>query len=146
LGEPAARPEAQTTISAQITDKGEKKPMTAQDTGGPIVVEKKSKKKKKYSRGILRSLQELEKGMSRSAKKVAKAVKEGIEKYEDARDESAESKKDGAFRDMLRNQSKALRHALPIAAEAPADFLDAISDMKVVRDVTDKDDDDDDED
>ncbi|MDB6038988.1 MAG: hypothetical protein JWM99_2829 [Verrucomicrobiales bacterium] len=107
-------------------------------TTTPIVVIEKKKKKRKYSRGPLRALQELEKGLSSSARKLADAVQKGIEEYEDARDKSSTNKKDGALRDMLRNQSKALRIALPIAAEAPSDLLDSIADMKVVRDVTEK--------
>jgi len=110
----------------------------------PILIEKK-KRKKKYSRGFLRSIQEFEGGMSKSARKVIKAVRDGMEAYEDSRDESASAKKDGAIRDLLKNQSKALRVALPIAAEAPADFLDAIADMKVVRDLMDRDEDEDDD-
>jgi hypothetical protein len=103
----------------------------------PIVIElekkKKKKGKKKYSGGLSRSVQELESGATKSARRVAKAVREALNVYEDARDDSAEKKKDGALRDMLRNQSKALREGLPIAAQAPSDFLDAVADMKVVK-------------
>jgi hypothetical protein len=101
----------------------------------PIVVETKKRKKKRYSNTGVRSLQELESGISKSARKVAKAVQEGLETYIEERDDSASAKKDGAFRDLLRNQSKALRKALPLAAEAPADLLDSIADMKVVKDI-----------
>lgn len=110
----------------------------------PIVIERK-KKKRKYSRGPLRSLQELEQGLTSGARKLVKAVQKGLDEYEEARDESAGSKKDGALRDLLRNHSRALRVALPIAAEAPSDFLDTVANMKAVRDVTDKNDDDDDD-
>lgn len=106
---------------------------SATETQAPIVVETSKKKKKKYSNGLTRSFQELESGVTKSARRISKAVREGIEAYEEARDQSAEEKKDGALRDILRNQSKALRKALPLAAEAPADMLDAIADMKAVR-------------
>lgn len=114
----------------------------------PIVIETKSRKKKKYSKGPARSFQELEAGLTKSARKIAKAVREGLDKYSEARDESSRDKRDGALRDILKNQSKALRTALPLAAEAPADLLDSIADMKVVRDIldTDKKDDDCDDD
>ncbi len=131
----------------ESSDKGAAQETTVviEERRGPIVVEKK-KRKKKYSRGLLRSFQEFESGMTKSARKIVKAVREGLDAYEDARDASAEKKKDGAIKDLLRNQSKALRTALPIAAEAPADLLETIADMKIVRDITDRDDDDDDDD
>ena len=111
----------------------------------PIVIETKKSKKKKYSKGPARSFQELEAGLTKSARKIAKAVREGLDKYAEERDQSAEDKRDGALRDILKNQSKALRKGLPLAAEAPADLLDSIANMKVVRDIldTDKNDDDD---
>jgi hypothetical protein len=104
---------------------------TVIEAPAPVVVE--PNKKKKYSSGPSRAFQELESGLTKSARKVAKAVREGLDTYEEGRDRSAEEKKDGALRDMLRNQSKALRRGLPIAAEAPADFLDAVADMRLVR-------------
>ena len=99
----------------------------------PIVV--KPKKKKKYSRN-LRTIQELEKGWTDSARRVAKAVKEGFDTYTDDRDKSAKKRRDGAMRDLLRNQSKAVRKTLSIAAEVPADIMDTIADLKVVRRLT----------
>lgn len=101
-------------------------------TPTPVVVEKK-KDKKRYSSSGTRSFQELESGLSKSARKIAKAVNEGLETYLDERKSSSFAKKDGAFRDILYNQSKALRKALPIAAEAPADLLESIADMKSVK-------------
>jgi hypothetical protein len=93
----------------------------------------KKKKKKKYSTGLSRVVQELESGMNKGARKVAKAVRKGLGEYKDRRDDSAGKKKDGALRDLLRNQSKALRKGLPIAAKAPAEILDAVADLKPVR-------------
>src|SRR5688572_24156829 len=84
----------------------------------PIVIETKKRKKKKYSKGPSRAFQELEAGLTKSARKIAKAVREGLDKYSEERDESARNKRDGALRDILKNQSKALRTALPLAAEA----------------------------
>jgi hypothetical protein len=103
------------------------------------------KHKKKFSNAALRSVQEIDEGLNKTALKITKAVQQGLETYAEARKESSE-KKDGAFHDVIENHSKALRKALPIAAEAPADLLDAIADMKVVRDIfhkKEKDDDDD---
>ena len=91
------------------------------------------KKKKKYSNSTARSLQELEAGLTKTSRKIAKAVREGLDEYAERSEESANKEKDGVLRDHLRNQSKALRKALPIAAEAPADILDTVADMKVVR-------------
>ena len=99
----------------------------------PLVV--KPKKKKKYSRN-LRTFQELEVGLTDSARRVAKAFKEGFDTYIDERDKSSKKKKDGAVRDLLRNQSKALRKGLSIAAEAPADLMDAVADLKMIRRLT----------
>lgn len=108
-----------------------------EEVPAPIVIDLRKKKKKdgktRYSNRVTRSVAELESGMTRSARRVVKAVHEALNRYEDERDASAERKRDGGLRDMLRNQSKALREGLPIAAEAPSDFLDAVADMKVVR-------------
>lgn len=106
----------------------------ASESGAPIVLEvKKDKKKKKYSNDILRAAQELESGLTKSSRKVAKAVREALDEYDSRREESSEKEEDGALHDLLRNSSKALRKGLPIAAEAPADFLDSVADMKAVR-------------
>lgn len=98
----------------------------------PVLVEQK-KGKRKYSNLGSRSFQEAEEGLSKSARKIAKAVQEGLDVYLEERKSSAGSRKDGAIRDILHNQSKALRKALPIAAEAPADLLETFADMKLVR-------------
>lgn len=99
----------------------------------PVVVHTK-KHKKKYSNSANRALQELDEGLTKTAQRITKAVQEGLDTYSSARKTSSE-RKDGAFHDLLENHSKALRKALPIAAEAPADLLDSIADMKVVRDI-----------
>jgi len=118
---------------------------TEHATTTPVVVHVK-KHKKKYSNTATRSLQELDEGLTKTAQKIAKAVQEGLDSYDHHRKESSE-KKDGALHFVIENHSKALRKALPIAAEAPSDLLDAIADMKVVRDIFHrKADDDDDED
>ncbi len=91
------------------------------------------KKKKKYSNIVLRTVQELDTGLMKGARKVAEAVTLGLDEYELRRADSAAKKQDGGLRDMLRNQSKALRKSLPVAAEAPSDFLDAVADLKLVR-------------
>jgi hypothetical protein len=106
---------------------------TVSEPSAPLIV--KPKKKKKYSRH-LRTVQELEKGGMDSARRVAKAVKEGFDTYIDERDKSAKKSKDGALRDLLRNQSKAVRKTLSIAAEVPADIMDTIADLKAVRRLT----------
>jgi uncharacterized protein YdaT len=105
------------------------------------------KHKKKHSNTALRSIHELDTGWNKAALKIAKGVQEGLETYVHASKASSE-KKDSTLHEVIENHSKALRKALPIVAEAPADLLDSIADMKVVRDIfhkKDKDDDDDDE-
>ncbi len=103
------------------------------EAAAPVVVETKKKKKKKYSNPLLRAVQEYEGALTKSTRKVTKAVREALDEYDARRDESRDKKKDGAVRDFVRNQSKALRKGLPVLAEAPADFLDAVADMKAVR-------------
>jgi hypothetical protein len=123
-----AKHSASVEVSAETTTSSSGNP------SGPIVLElKKKKKKKAFSSSFMRSAQELEGGLTKSSRKVARAVRDALDEYEARRDESADEKKDGAFRDMLHNTSKALRKGLPIAAEAPSDFLDAVADMKAVR-------------
>ena len=103
------------------------------DKSAPVIL--KPKKKKKYSRNR-RTIQELEVGLTDSARRLSKAVKDGLDTYIDERDKSARKKRDGAIRDLLRNQSKAMRKGLTVAAEAPADFMDAVANLKVVRRLT----------
>src|SRR5579872_2707753 len=95
--------------------------------------QEEGQKEKKFSNDFTRAAQELEGGLTKSSRKVAKAVREALDEYESRRDESAEKEEDGVLRDWLRNGSKALRKGLPIAAEAPSDFLDTVADMKAVR-------------
>jgi uncharacterized protein YdaT len=105
------------------------------------------KHKKKHSNTALRSIQELDTGWNKAALKIVKGVQEGLETYVHSSKVTSE-KKASTFHEVIENHSKALRKALPIVAEAPADLLDSIADMKVVRDIfpkKDKDDDDDDE-
>ena len=88
--------------------------------------------KKRYRNEFTQAFQELDSGLSGGASKIAKAIQEGLYNYSENRDKSAREKRDGALRDLLKNQSKALRKALPIAAEARSEILDAISDMRIV--------------
>lgn len=103
------------------------------DESAPVIL--RPKKKKKYSRNR-RTIQELEVGVTDSARRLSKAVKDGLDTYIEERDKSAKKKRDGAIRDLLRNQSKAMRKGLSIAAEAPADFMDAVANLKVIRRMT----------
>jgi hypothetical protein len=103
------------------------------EESAPVIL--KPKKKKKYSTNR-RTVQELEVGVTDSVRRLSKAVKDGLDTYIEERDKSARKKKDGAIRDLLRNQSKAMRKGLSIAAEAPADLMDTIADLKVIRRLT----------
>jgi Family of unknown function (DUF6312) len=124
------------TLDQNQNEKAGPTPKGAQavvEESAPIVV--RPKKKKKYSRN-LRTIQELETGLTDSARRIAKAAKDGLDAYIDERDKSAKNRRDGAIRDLLRNQSKGLRKALSVAAEVPADIMDTIADLKVVRRLT----------
>ncbi len=108
--------------------------------------EKETPKNKKCSSRASRALRELDHGLTRSARRVITALDEGLLTYDAAREATAARKRDGALDDLIRDQSRALRKALPIAALATSDLLDAVAEMRFVRDWTDKGDEEEDED
>jgi predicted nucleic acid-binding Zn-ribbon protein len=98
------------------------------DRGKPIVLEYKSKKKKKrrYSKG-LEDVQEVEAGLSRAIRKATSAIAEGTATYDKARRKSARQKKDGAIRDFIPNMGEALSESLREASDIPADVADTLN-------------------
>lgn len=99
------------------------------DSGRPLVLEYKSKKKKKKNRysGGLEDVQEFEAGISRAVRQAAQAVAKGTDRYEKARKKSARKKKDGAIRDFIPNMGEALSESLREASDIPAEVADALN-------------------
>ena len=93
---------------------------------------KKKKKKKKYSRG-LRTIQELEVAGTTSTRRLSKALDKSLVKWRKSRNKSARKKRDGAIRDSLKNSSKGMRKLLVHSVQAPTDFLDKFSRMKIMK-------------
>jgi DNA topoisomerase VI subunit B len=98
------------------------------DGGNPIVLNYRSKKKKKrrYSKG-LEDVQEVEAGLSRAVRKATRAIAEGTDTYDKARRKSARQKKDGAIRDFIPNLGEALSESLREASDIPADLADTLN-------------------
>jgi hypothetical protein len=98
------------------------------NAGKPIVLEYKSKKKKKkrYSKG-LGDFQRVEGRLSRVNRRVAKAIAKGASTYEKERKRSAGKKKDGAIRDFVPNLGEAMSASLREASSVPADVAEAVN-------------------
>jgi hypothetical protein len=99
------------------------------DSGRPLVLEYKSKKKRKkrrYSDG-LEDVQELEAAISRASRQITRAVAKGTDRYEKARKKSARKKKDGAIRDFIPNLGEALSESLREASDIPAEVSDSLN-------------------
>jgi hypothetical protein len=102
--------------------------ITLRNAGQPIVLEYKSRKKKKrrYSRG-LGDFQRVEGRLSRVNRRIAKAMAEGASTYEKERKKSARKKKDGAIRDFVPNLGEAMSASLREASSVPVDVANAIN-------------------
>lgn len=99
------------------------------DSGRPLVLEYKAKKKKKrrrYSAG-LEDMQEVEAGVSRTIRQAARAVAKGTDRYDKARRRSARKKRDGAIRDFIPNMGEALSESLREASDIPAEVADTLN-------------------
>jgi hypothetical protein len=101
---------------------------TLRNAGQPIVLEYKSKKKKKkrYSKG-LRDFQRVEGRLSRVNRRIANAMAEGAATYEKERKRSARKKKDGAIRDFVPNLGEAMSASLREASSVPIDVAEALN-------------------
>ncbi len=87
--------------------------------------------KKKYSDKLHKNFSLMERAFTDANKRIADAVAQGLGEWTDRREASAFKKKNGAYKDGLKNFSKALRKTLKEGAEAPADFLDTLSKIKI---------------
>jgi hypothetical protein len=101
---------------------------TLRNAGQPIVLEYKSKKKKKkrYSKG-LGDFQRVEGRLSRVNRRIANAMAEGAATYEKERKRSARKKKDGAIRDFVPNLGEAMSASLREASSVPIDVAEALN-------------------
>lgn len=104
---------------------------TLQEGRGPIVLERKSKKKRRKSKG-LEDAQDLEAAVSRALRRAARAGAKGTSEYDRARRRSARKKRDGAIRDFVPNMGEALSEGLREASAIPADVADSL-DTKATR-------------
>ena len=119
------------------------KPRVLRRSGGklqedmkPIVLEYKSRKKKKskadddapkkYSEG-LEDVQVLEGDVIRVIQRAAKAASKGIDTYEHERRKSAQEKTDGAIEDFFNNSAKATSAYLKEASEIPVDIAESMN-------------------
>ncbi len=93
---------------------------------------KKKKKKKRYSRGM-GDIDALHTAIGKHTRRVTKGQLEGISTWLDLSQKSAQNKKDGAFKDSLKNSSKSLRKMNRQLAKAQPDFMDEIVNMRSTK-------------
>lgn len=99
----------------------------------PIVVETtKSKKKKKYSRG-LQGIQELMIASNKGHAKIASAINIAVDDWVQRCDKSKDKSRDGILKDGPMNASRAFSKGLQEAAKAPDRFLDELEDSKLYK-------------
>jgi len=91
---------------------------------------KEGKKGPRYSKGK-RLRQELGGAVLSALRRVTKGVDKGLDSYIERREKSATKRKDGAVKDRFRNLAGAARTFSSHAAEAPAEFLEQVADMKI---------------
>ncbi len=107
-------------------------PTVKSSSNAAVLLVKLPKKKAKYSKKR-RTRLELENAVLVGVRRLTKAVDKGLGTYLDEREQSASSGKDGAHHDSLRNVARGLRVFNSNAAEAPAEFLEAVSEMKATK-------------
>ncbi len=107
-------------------------PTLKSSSNSAVLLVKLPKKKAKYSKKR-RTRLELENAVLIGVRRLTKALDKGVGTYIDEREQSAASGKDGAHHDSLRNAARGLRVFNSHAAEAPADFLEAVSEMKATK-------------
>jgi hypothetical protein len=102
------------------------------DLTQPIVIDiKKSKKKRKYSRG-LKEVQVAGRRMTRTSSRMVSAVAKGMDTFRKATDKSARRKRDGAIRDLGLNSARGLGRSLRESSRVPVELAKAL-DNKVSR-------------
>jgi hypothetical protein len=100
-----------------------------------VVVPERSKKKKKYTRG-LRDIQKFDRGLAKASRRVNRAVADGYATYLKKSDKSARKRRDGAIKDAFQNWAKAMGKTVRRASSAPeilAESMDTKSNRRQVR-------------
>jgi hypothetical protein len=91
------------------------------------------RKKKKYSKGLLKIGQKAEISLSKGVHRLARAVEEGLGLWRERRDGSARKKRDGAVRDALKNYGKAATRFRKVAAKMPEEILKGFPKIRLFR-------------
>ncbi len=91
--------------------------------GQPLVLRRRKKKKKrKYTRGT-KDLQRVTEGASRASWRLGKAASDGFRIFYRRSRRSSRKRRDGAYRDLLKNSSKAIDKTFRVAGRAPYDVV-----------------------
>jgi hypothetical protein len=90
--------------------------------------------KKKYSSGT-KAFQRLTLGISKAAFRTSNSVAEGLKTFSKDSSKSARKRRDGMFRDSLRNASRGLSDGLVEFSKAPAEITDRVGTGRVWRTV-----------
>ena len=100
-----------------------------------VLKEKAAKKGPRYSKGR-RLSQELGGAILSAVRRITKGLDKGVDTYIERREDSAAKKKDGAVKDRFRNVARAARTFSSNAAEAPAEFVEKLADLKIGKRVS----------
>jgi len=84
-------------------------------------IEKKKKKKHKYSRGG-KIFGEASRGTRKAARRVTKAVAKGLDSFHSRSEKSGGKRRDGALRDMHKNLARSVGSSLRMVSKAPNDL------------------------
>jgi hypothetical protein len=87
-------------------------------------VDPPKKRKKKHSKHV-REWQRLDEAFADSAMDASRAVRKGVRTWRLESEKSQDKKKNGALKDAVRNWGKAYGKGVKVAADIPADFVDA---------------------
>ena len=102
------------------------------DLTKPLVIDvKKSKKKRKYSRG-LKEVQVAGRRMTRTSSRMISAVAKGMDAFRKASDKSARHKRNGVIKDFGVNSAKGLGRSLRASSRVPLELAKAM-DNRVSR-------------
>jgi hypothetical protein len=101
-------------------------PENVQPTTIYVKDEKKTKKKRKYSKGI-QSIQMSEVALTRGANRLASAVADGLREYRLSRDKSSLKKRDGMIIDYVPNVGRGISKGIRRASSVSYDLSKAIN-------------------
>jgi hypothetical protein len=94
---------------------------------------KARKRKKRFSNKGHRDIYRMDLAALKGTRQLASAAKSGLTQIIEKTEKSAGRRKDGALRDILRNQSSAMRAVNAHLSRAVPDYLDRIADVKLIR-------------